>query len=288
MSAFIKKRSMKPTVGIIGGAGPLATIDIEQKILKATKKIRGVLTDQDYYNFVVFNYPSTHDRNDAVFLGKPNPLDQYIEYILSMTSLNVDLILLPCNTAHIYLPLLREKTKIPIISMIEKTLVYFKGNFPKISKVGLISTKVTKEKKLYHSLFYKDGIEIIDIEPTTQDLIMNAIYIIKTGIELNYNDSFIENYQNNLEINVQQVIELKNHPYKHILVQSRYPNPSYILQNAIEELVRKGCNHIIFGCTELPLVIPYLEKKSEVHFIDPNMIAAEATVETLMAIENQI
>jgi len=277
---------MKPTVGIIGGSGPLATVDIEQKILEATQKIRGVLTDQDYYNLVVFNYCGTHDRNDSVFFGKPDPLNQYIEYILSIAALDVDLILLACNTAHMYLPFLKEKTEIPIISIIEKTLTYFKKNFSKSSKAGLISTKATKEKKLYHNLFYKNGIEIIDIDSATQDSIMEAIYLIKAGVELNYDKPFIENSQN--RTNTYQAAVLKNHPYKQVLIQSKLPNPNFIVKTAIEELERKGCNHIIFGCTELPLVIPYLKKESELHFIDPNTILAEATVEILMEIENQM
>lgn len=277
---------MRPTVGIIGGSGPLATVDIEQKILNETKKIRGVLTDQDYYNLVVFNYCNTHDRNDSIFFGNPDPVNQYVEYISSIAALDIDLILLACNTAHMYLPTLKEKTDIPIISIIEKTLSYFKTNLSKISKVGLISTRATKEKKLYYNLFYKNGIEVLDINSDTQDSIMEAIYLIKAGVELSHDEAYTENTLNMK--NTYQISVLKNHPYKKVLVQSKFPNPKIIVKNAINELKRKGCNHIIFGCTELPLVIPYLNKESNLHFIDPNTIIAEATVELLMEIENKM
>lgn len=277
---------MKPTVGIIGGSGPLATVDIEQKILKATKKMRGVLTDQDYYNLVVFNYSSTYDRNDAVFFGKTEPLSQYIDYILSMASLGVNAILLACNTAHMYLPFLKEKTDIPIIDIIEKTCDYCKKTFPKFSEIGLISTTATKEKKLYHDLFEKNDIQIIDIEPSTQNAIMEAIYLIKAGIDLDQDSLYLENSLH--ETNMQTMIELKNHPHKQVLLQYQVPNPKLIIQSAIEELVNKGCKHIIFGCTEIPLVIPYLKKAPEVHFIDPNSIIAESVVDILREIEIKI
>lgn len=278
---------MKPTIGIIGGSGPLATIDIEQKILSATQKITHTLTDQDYFNLVVFNYCGTYDRNDSVFFGKPDPLTQYIKYITSISALDVDLILLACNTAHMYLPLLREKTETPIISIVEKTLDYFQIHFPECSKVGLISTKATQEKKLYHNLFSRSDIDIIDIASSTQDSIMEAIYLIKAGIIPTHEDMFVENTRFPSKVNIEQARILKSHPYKQTLLQQKLPNPKLIVKKAVEELKRKGCRHIIFGCTELPLVIPYLKKESGIHYIDPNTIIAEAIVETLLDIENQ-
>lgn len=278
---------MKPTVGIIGGSGPLATVDIEQKILSATQKILNPLTDQDYFNLAVFNYCGTYDRNDSVFFGTPDPLSQFIKYTSSISALGVDLILLACNTAHMYLPFLREKTETPIISIIEKTLDYLQKNFAGCSKVGLISTKATQEKKLYHSLFSSSGIDIIDIVSSTQDAIMEAIYLIKAGVELTHKDMFVENTRLSSKISTEQISQLKSHPYKQILLQQNFPNPRFIIEEAIEELKRKGCQHIIFGCTELPLVIPYLKKEVDVHFIDPNTIIAEAIVETLLDFENQ-
>lgn len=276
---------MKPTIGIIGGSGPIATLDIEKKILSANQKLTNPLVDQDYFNLVVFNYSETYDRNDSVFFGKPAPLTQYIKYVESMSDLDVDLILLACNTAHMYLSELCERTKIPIICMIDKTLDYFQRNFPENSKVGLISTKATQEKKLYHTLFSKNNIDIIDVLPSTQDSIMEAIYLIKAGIELTCENAFIENTYIPLEVSNEQVSVLKSHPYKQVLLQQKFLNPRFIVKEAIEELKKNGCSHIIFGCTELPLVIPYLRKDPNIHFIDPNTIIAEAIVDTLLNFE---
>lgn len=278
---------MKPTIGIIGGSGPLATLDIEQKILTATQELTKPLTDQDYFNIVVFNYSGTHDRNDSVFFGQKDPLFQYIKYITSISALNVDLILLACNTAHIYFSILKEKTKIPIISIIEKTISYLREIFPDCHKVGLISTKATLEKKLYHNLLSIYDIETVSISASAQDLIMKAIYLIKAGISLTKEEPFLKNTNSVLEIETQQATVLKDHPYKHILLQQDVPNPKIIIQEAIEELKNKGCQHIIFGCTELPLVLPFLKKEPDVHILDPNRIIAQAIVETLHHIECQ-
>lgn len=279
---------MKPTIGIIGGSGPLATVDIEQKILLANKKLASVFTDQDYFNLVVLNNCGTHDRNDSVFLGKPDPLKQYIHYISSITTLGVDLILLACNTAHMYLPVLKEKTHIPIISIIETVLTYFSRNFQSCSKVGLISTKATSEKGLYHNVFHENEIDIIDISPSTQSLIMEAIYLIKSGVHLDHQSDFISNSSLNSKVSAEQIAFLKNHPHKYILTQEKIPNPVAIINEAVKELMKKGSQHIIFGCTELPLALPYLVKHAKIHYIDPNAVVAEAIVEYLINIENNL
>jgi len=278
---------MKPTIGIIGGSGPLATLDIEKKILYATQKLASPLIDQDYFNLVVFNYSETYDRSDSVFFGRPDPLTQYVKYITSISALSVDLILLACNTAHMHLPILREKTEIPIISIIEKTAEYLRTTFPDCYKVGLISTKATLEKKLYHNLLARYGIETVTLEEPTQNLVMEAIYLIKAGTDLHRQELRLENLNHISRINLDQINILKNHPHKCILLEENVPNPSLVIREAIKELKNKGCDQIIFGCTELPLVLPYLEKDTDLQFIDPNTIIAEAIVRTLQDIESQ-
>lgn len=278
---------MKPAVGVIGGSGPLATLDIEKKILSATQKLASPLTDQDYFNLVVFNYSETYDRSDSVFFGRPDPLTQYVKYITSISALSVDLILLACNTAHMHLPILREKTEIPIISIIEKTTEYLRTTFPDCYKVGLISTKATSEKKLYHNLLARHGIETVTLEEPTQNLVMEAIYLIKAGTDLHRQELRIENTNHISKIHLEQINILKKHPHKCILLEENVPNPSLIVREAIKELKNKGCDQIIFGCTELPLVLPYLEKEPDLQFIDPNTIIAEAIVRALQDIESQ-
>ena len=201
---------MKPTIGIIGGSGPLATLDIEKKVLSAIQKLANPLIDQDYFNLVVYNYSETYDRNDSVFFGRPDPLAQYVKYVTSISALGVDLILLACNTAHMHLPKLREKTKVPLISLIEKTIDYLHTNFPNCCKAGLISTKATVEKKLYHSLLARYGIETVILEPTSQSSVMEAIYLIKAGTALHYQEPYLENPNHASKTNSEQINILKN------------------------------------------------------------------------------
>ena len=276
---------MKSTIGIIGGSGPLATLDIEQKIFFHTSELMHPLTDQDYFNVVIFNYVDTYDRNDSVCFGRPDPLSQYLNYVDSISEMGVDLILIACNTAHMHLPILREKTKVPIISLIEKTINYLQKEFPDCRKVGLISTKATVEKRIYHTHLLEQDIEIVTLSHPLQELIMQAIYLIKAGINLSKREPFLENSVRASKVNTQQGSILKNHPYKHTVLQQRVPNPINIIEQALKELRSQGCQHVILGCTELPLALPYLKKMKNLQLIDPNTIIACEIIEALHDIE---
>lgn len=50
---------MSTTIGIMGGMGPLATIDLMKKIISHTPAIK----DQDHLHVIADNYPQIPDRN---------------------------------------------------------------------------------------------------------------------------------------------------------------------------------------------------------------------------------
>lgn len=53
------------TLGILGGMGPLATVDLMTKIIALTPAQK----DQDHIHMIVDNYPQIPDRTEAI-LGK--------------------------------------------------------------------------------------------------------------------------------------------------------------------------------------------------------------------------
>ena len=269
---------MKPTIGIIGGCGPLATVDIEHKILKATQRLFHPLVDQDYFNLIVYNRTQFYDRNDAITFGQGNLFDEYLHCTNALISLGVNIILIACQTAHVYLPKLQNHTKIPIIDIVQETSQYTSKISPHISKVGILSTEATQREKLYHESLAPYGIEVVPTPPHIQNKLMEAIYIIKTGVNLVDKPSVIVN-EHYSTINEEKYSDLKSHPYRKILLQKTIPNPIVIIKEAIDYLADKGCKHVILGCTELPLVLPYINvKELDVILIDPNTVVAESAV----------
>lgn len=269
---------MKPTIGIIGGCGPMATVDIEHKILKATQRLLHPLIDQDYFNLVVYNRTQFYDRNDAITFDQKNLFDEYLHCTNALISVGVDIILIACQTAHVYLPKLQQYIKIPIIDIVQETSLYISKLSPRISKVGILSTEATQREKLYHRSLADYDIEVIPIPPHIQKKLMEAIYIIKTGVNLADKPSVMPNEHYSV-MNEKKYFDLKKHPYRKILLQKYIPNPIIVIKEAIDYLADNGCKYVILGCTELPLVLPYIDiKELDVILIDPNTIVSESVV----------
>lgn len=273
-----KRGNMKPTIGIIGGCGPLATVDIEYKILQATQRLLSPLVDQDYFNMLVFNFTQFSDRNDAITQKDQDLSQQFLKCAQLIQSVGVNLLLIACQTAHVYLPKIKAKIKLPFLDIVEETVSYLMKNFPNISKVGLLSTEATQQKRLYQNILSPYEVEVVSVPQDIQKTVMEAIYIIKTGINLTKNDKLLNNAQYGCN-NAIKYPNIKSHPYRQILLEKTIPNPVVTIQKAIQNLASQGCQHVILGCTELPLLLPFLDNEQfDVHLIDPNTIISESTV----------
>lgn len=276
---------MKPTIGIIGGCGPLATVDIEYKILKVTQRLLHPLVDQDYFNLVVYNRTQFYDRNDAIIFGQRDLFEEYLSCTKALISIGVDMILIACQTAHVYLPTLQKHTTIPIIDIVQETSLYTSQIVPQISKIGILSTEATQREKLYQESLFPYGIEVITVSPQIQKKLMEAIYIIKTGVNLVDKRSVMANEHYSMA-NEEKYYDLKNHPYKRILLKESIPNPIIIIKESIDYLISYGCTYVILGCTELPLILPHININDlDVNLIDPNTVVAESVVKLAHKLE---
>lgn len=86
-----------------------------------------------------------------------------IESVLRLQASNI--IVIPCNTVHLFIDELRAVSRVPILSIIEETArVCTQKSF---RKVGLLASATTVNEKLYESELQKRGIELIT--PTLED-----------------------------------------------------------------------------------------------------------------------
>ncbi len=269
---------MKPTIGIVGGCGPLATVDIEHKILQATQRHLYPLLDQNYFNMLVYNYTQFSDRNDAIALNNQTLFDQYLRCAQALESIGIDLLLVACQTAHVYVPELKSAIKPPIIDIIEETVSAVVKSSPRIAKVGLLSTEATQKKQLYQNALAPYDIQVVSIPTELQSKMMEAIYIIKTGASFIKRGKTLPNNQYCIHNKIQYP-HIKSHPYRRVLLEKFFPNPLTTIKEAIQYLASQDCQHVILGCTELPLILPHINlKKIGVNLFDPNTIVAESAV----------
>ncbi len=164
-------------LGIVGGMGPQATVDLFQKIIDLTPANR----DQDHIPIVIDNYPQVPDRTAYLCSGGENPLPYLLESVKRLERAGVDCLCIACNTAHYFIDELRAATSLEFISMVESVLDDIKKSPRRYSKVGILATDGTIKGRVYHRPFAKAGIEIVDLDASLQKIVMDAIYLLKAG-----------------------------------------------------------------------------------------------------------
>ncbi len=233
---------MVQTIGIIGGMGPEAT----NKLCSLITEITPAEKDQDHIPVITFSNPYIPDRTESILGTGQNPLPALINTADILHKAGANLLLMPCNTAHYFLKELRNAVEIPVLDMISETVEQVVRNRPEISTVGLLATTGTIESGLYTTAFRKKGINVVVLDPRAQEaLVMEAIYGpegIKAG---------------------------------------RFDTPRKLLLDAVQDLITKGAEIIIAGCTEIPLV---LEQDEEFIWVDPARVLATIAVKTSLGI----
>lgn len=231
---------MRKVVGIIGGMGPLATVDLFRRIIAATP----VRTEQDHLHILIDNDPSIADRTLAIEGTGPSPLPGMVAVARRLVGAGAELLAMPCNTAHYWYDDLSDAARVPVLHMIRLTARAAATHLPRVTRFGLLATTGTVKTGLYEAFFREQGREIL--VPTLQqqrDLVMAAVYG-EDGIKAGRLDG----------------------------------PPRERADLAIAALVARGAEAIILGCTELPLLYPGSEHNG-VALLNPTQVLAEACVE---------
>jgi len=226
-------------IGILGGMGPEATIDLFTKIVKGTK----VRKDQDHLRILIDNNPKIPDRTLAIQGKGPSPLNRLVQSAKVLEKAGAGFIAIPCVTAHYYYESLQKKIPIPIIHIVDETVNHIRTRQKGIRKIGLIATTGTIRTGLFQKAFAPTGIKLILPSHEIQKKgVMKAIYG-KAGIKT---------------IGPSQ-------------------DSKRLILNASKSLVRQGAQAIIAGCTEVPLVLK--DGDLPVPVIDPVSLLARASME---------
>lgn len=159
-------------IGILGGMGPEATLELFRRIIKKTP----ARTDQEHVRVIIDSNPKIPDRTEAMLNQGRDPLPLLQETARNLERAGADFIVMPCNTAHYYLSGIRAAVHIPVIDMIRETVSIIQER-----KVGVLATDGTLRSKLYHEACAERGIEIMEPEAQHQRAVMQAIYSIKAG-----------------------------------------------------------------------------------------------------------
>lgn len=161
------------TIGILGGMGPMATLDLSMKIVTNTK----AHSDREHIHMIIDSDCSIPDRT-AYILGRgENPTESMIEAGRRLQSIGAEMILIPCNTAHYFYKEVAGELRVPVVNMIEETASILKGEH----RVGLMATEGTYRGKVYEDVFARCGIDLVIPTEEMRHKINEVIYDYKGG-----------------------------------------------------------------------------------------------------------
>ena len=225
---------MKKSIGILGGMGPLATADLFRRIVLLTDAAR----DNDHIRIYIDDNASIPDRTAAILSGGADPLPAMTDSLRKLEACGADCIIMPCNTAHYFLPRLQALTKVPFLSMLEATAKACAARFPG-GTAAVLATKGTLSAGLYQAALEQEGVSCLLPNDAEQDALMRVIY---DGVKAGKGP---ESYRADME-------------------------------SVVEALTARGAGYLILGCTELPLAAQALALDAPV--VDPTEELAKAAI----------
>lgn len=163
------------TVGVIGGLGPIATLDFFDRILKRTKAVR----EQDHLRLIIDNNTKIPDRNAYKRGEGPSPGPALASAARALQDAGAEFIVMACNTTHAWEAEIRAAISVPFISIIEETTKVVADLNP--DGAGVLAVDACLSSNLYQEALTKRGVRPLLLPADSQRTFMELIYRIKGG-----------------------------------------------------------------------------------------------------------
>lgn len=204
------------TIGILGGMGPEATLDLFGKIIANTPAAR----DQDHLRVVIDSNPRVPDRTAAILAGGESPVPVMKAGIAALKRAGADFVVIPCVSAHFFLDELQREAGLPILSMFDVAAEHIRQHHAHIRTVGMLATTGTIKSGRFRAKLEQSGVAVLTPEEPDQERVMAAIYAIKGAAGVRGREAI-----------------------------------GAEIRAVAGRLIRRGAQGVVAGCTEIPLVL---------------------------------
>ncbi len=246
MREYIKKGS----IGIVGGMGPEAGIDLASKVVRNTV----ACMDQEHLPLVLYSFPADIADRTEYIEGKvkDNPGHSIARILCSMEKEGVGLAGVACNSAHvdrIFKVVLSDLEKngsgsLRLLNMIDEVGAFIRNYYPDKKRVGILGTTGTYISSSYSAIEGEDMLTV-NLEKDRQSQLHTAIYHPQFGIKA---QSGVFSHQ-----------------------------AKSIFYDSCSSIIKKGADIIVLACTELSVAYP-LRNYMGIPVVDSNTVLARALV----------
>lgn len=241
-----------PVIGILGGMGPYAGLDLARKVFEQTT---GIHADQDHLPVALLSYPAQiPDRSTYLFdPSQPSPAPPLTAIARGLEAAGATVAGMPCNTAHgpaifdaVVEGLARGGSRLRLLHMIRETVSHLQQHAGRGACIGVLSTTAVWRLRLYRDALEAAGFRVVDPDAEHQERLVGAtIFDPSWGIKA------------------------QSDPVT--------PRARASLLEAVGHLRRQGAEAVILGCTELPLAVPE-PALDGLPMVDPTLVLARALI----------
>ena len=169
-------KTEKKIVGVIGGMGPLATVDLYRKIVEHTLAD----CDQAHVRTIIDSNTNIPDRTAALLSGGESPVRELQSSARLLEQAGAQVLVMPCHTAHCFYGEVQAAVHVPVLNMIQLTVQELKRRG--VARAGLLATDGAVQSGIYQRHFAGSGIELLLPDPDGQAALMDMIYSgVKAG-----------------------------------------------------------------------------------------------------------
>lgn len=225
-------------IGIIGGFGQWATLDILSRIHKVSAVKVPQYGNRGYppIDLRMVNRAPMKLNEDGSFPEVLEPSPELLE-AARFVGEHADFLILPSNTPHLFTKEIEKAAGKPLLSIVDVTIdEVVQRNY---QRVGVIAIGLTLDKGLYQKRLEERGIESIILPTELADRLDNeGIYPVQEGADPS--------------------------------------DVAQVAYEVVEYLRDQKVNAIILGCTEVPILLGKAAEEPDI--INPSQLLAEATV----------
>ena len=234
-------------IGVVGGVGPAAGLDLVHKIIASTRAER----DQDHLPVALLSFPGQIPDRTAFLLGQAdeNPGHALADVARALVDAGAEVVGVPCNTAHVpaIFDLVRDGVagRADLVHMVEEVGAEVARQFPAARTLGVLSTTGTLASEVYPRTLEPLGYRVLQVPPDVQDRhVQPAIYDWAYGIK-----------------------------------STPAPSAEAVagLTAAAGSLAERGADLVVLACTEIPLALREPTVRG-VPCLDPTLVLARALV----------
>ena len=164
--------------GVLGGMGPLATVDFLSKVIGLTSAAR----DQEHIPLIVQQIPQIPDRAAAILEGSDAPFVPMLQGLQRLAAAGAEFAVIACNSAHYWHARLERAQPLPILHIADAVRDELQRTHPQGLRAPLM---VLGTRGLHASRIYQerigDSVPLQTPPESIQQLIDASIRAVKAG-----------------------------------------------------------------------------------------------------------